>query len=381
MADENLKDRFTETTEDPMIFPGLAGGVFEKTITFLDRMEQIPYPLFFLTLGLVSFLLRPGASALLLFTFFVFDWLILVFLPLAGVSFGPSKPQTLLLFVLRVPFALLPAPWWWILQMVGTLLVLYAFGLEPTRIKLRHHHLDLNEGEANSRLRIFHFGDLHLERTTRREEQVVRWIDEYRPDLILYSGDVFSYSNVHDPVSHRQVINLFENINVPLGAFAVLGSPPVDVPDVIVPLYEALPIRLLRDENVQIQFEGRNINLVGLTCSHNPQKDGLHLNRLSSVEDVDLTILLYHSPDLAPSAAEVGIDLQFSGHTHGGQVRLPFFGAIFTSSLYGKRFESGRYKVDELTLYVTRGIGLEGRGAPRVRFLCPPECSLWEVNF
>jgi predicted MPP superfamily phosphohydrolase len=72
--------------------------------------------------------------------------------------------------------------------------------------------------------------------------------------------------------------------------------------------------------------------------------------------------------------------LQLSGHTHGGQVRLPLFGALYAGSLYGKRFESGRRQVGEMTLYVTRGLGLEGKGAPRVRFLCPPEMILWEIG-
>ena len=92
------------------------------------------------------------------------------------------------------------------------------------------------------------------------------------------------------------------------------------------------------------------------------------------------TILLYHSPDLAPQAAGLDIDLQLSGHTHGGQVRLPGLGAIVTGSLYGRRFQSGKYSLGNMTLYITRGIGLEGAGAPRVRFLCPPEITVWEIS-
>ena len=93
-----------------------------------------------------------------------------------------------------------------------------------------------------------------------------------------------------------------------------------------------------------------------------------------------MNILLYHTPDLAPEASRLGIDLQLSGHTHGGQVRLPFYGALVTGSLYGKRFEAGRYQLERMVLYVSRGLGLEGAGAPRVRFLCPPEMILWEIS-
>ena len=100
----------------------------------------------------------------------------------------------------------------------------------------------------------------------------------------------------------------------------------------------------------------------------------------AETEDRRFAILLYHTPDLAPEAAEAGVDLLLCGHTHGGQVRLPLYGAVVTSSLYGKAFEIGRRQIGGLTLYVTRGLGMEGSGAPRVRFLCPPEVVLWEIG-
>ena len=76
----------------------------------------------------------------------------------------------------------------------------------------------------------------------------------------------------------------------------------------------------------------------------------------------------------------VHIDLMLSGHTHGGQVRLPFFGAIFTGSLYGRKLQSGLYRLYQTSLYISRGIGLEGMGAPRVRFLCKPEVVEWVIQ-
>jgi hypothetical protein len=122
----------------------------------------------------------------------------------------------------------------------------------------------------------------------------------------------------------------------------------------------------------------RTLELIGIGCTHRPFEDRRPLERLLSTER--FTVLLYHSPDLAPDAAELGVDLMLSGHTHGGQIRLPGFGALVTSSLYGKAFEMGRYQQDGLTLYVTRGLGMEGSGAPRFRLLCPPEVVLWEID-
>ncbi|MEJ2705392.1 MAG: hypothetical protein P8Z79_23375, partial [Sedimentisphaerales bacterium] len=73
------------------------------------------------------------------------------------------------------------------------------------------------------------------------------------------------------------------------------------------------------------------------------------------------------------------VDLYLAGHTHGGQVALPFYGALVTLSEYGKEYESGKYQVGTTTLYVNRGIGMEGGPVPRVRFWARPEITVFEV--
>jgi predicted MPP superfamily phosphohydrolase len=62
------------------------------------------------------------------------------------------------------------------------------------------------------------------------------------------------------------------------------------------------------------------------------------------------------------------------------QKLLPLYGALYAASIYGKRFEMGARQVGGMKLYVSRGIGMEGKGAPRVRFLCPPEVTLFEIS-
>ena len=84
-------------------------------------------------------------------------------------------------------------------------------------------------------------------------------------------------------------------------------------------------------------------------------------------------MLLYHTPDLILEATERGVDLVLSGHTHGGQVRLPGLGAVVTFSSFGRRYAAGLFNEAGTRMVVSRGIGLEGGAAPRVRFLCRPE--------
>jgi predicted MPP superfamily phosphohydrolase len=366
--------------------PGTITHPFDALVRFADLIENLPAPIFgalLFTLALIpTFADLPRALGVWLF--FLIDWLLIAALPRAGKSFGPAKPPTLALALLRAPFAALPLPLAALAQLIGSALVVYAFWIEPHRVHVTRQVLQSAKLKRGApALRILHLSDLHIERVTARERQLVALARDLAPDVIVFSGDFLNLSNVHDPVAWENVRAILRELRAPLGVYAVTGSPPVDKPQVIPQLRAGLDhIRWLRDERVTLAHTDQRIALVGITCTHNPAIDGASLDETLRVhgDPDDFTILLYHTPDLAPVAAAQGVDLQLSGHTHGGQVRLPFFGALFTSSLYGKKFEAGRYQVGALTLYVSRGIGLEGKGAPRARFLCPPEMILWEIG-
>lgn len=95
-----------------------------------------------------------------------------------------------------------------------------------------------------------------------------------------------------------------------------------------------------------------------------------------------ITLCLHHTPDGVDGIRELDpgqrVDLFLCGHTHGGQVCLPFWGAVITLSKYHKKFESGLREYRGVPVYVNRGVGLEG-GAPRVRFLCRPEVAVIDL--
>ena len=316
----------------------------------------------------------------MLFGFFLLDWLLIALLPRMGKSYGPAKPPVLTLAILRMIFGFLPLPLGWLFQGTGTLLVIVSFWIEPHRLKVTHQTLETDKLPENVHLRILHLGDLHIERITKREKELQRQIDILRPDLILFSGDILNLSYRNDPTAMEQARQVIRQWKAPLGVYLVSGSPAVDLAENLPRQLNGLPVRWLQKDKVSIPLETGAVDLVGITCTHRPFIDGPHLLELVPHPPENFTILLYHTPDLAPIAARAGIDLQLSGHTHGGQVRIPGFGALVTGSLYGKRFEAGRILVDRLTLYVTRGIGMEGAGAPRLRLFCPPEIILWDIK-
>jgi uncharacterized protein len=365
-------------------FPGTTGNPFDLFLHAFGNLERIPVFVFLLLFALLAFL--GGKFDLLysgfLFLFILSDWLLIAFLPVSRRSFGPVKPVVLALALLRTVFFLLPNGWNLALEFIGTLLVIYGFYIETFRLEIHSETFSTTKLAVGQHLRVVHLGDLHVERTTRREKAVLRALTDLSPDLILFSGDILNLSYLEDAQAQADARAFLSALSAPLGVYGVAGSPAVDLPELFPRLVENTPLRWLDGEAAKVNVGDRKLTIYGLSCSHNPDVDSQALEKMlhgSPMEQGSFNILLYHSPDLAPGASHYGFDLQLSGHTHGGQVRLPLYGALYTGSLYKKAFEAGRYLVNGMTLYVTRGLGMEGAIAPRVRVLCRPELIVWDI--
>ena len=125
----------------------------------------------------------------------------------------------------------------------------------------------------------------------------------------------------------------------------------------------------------RIEIRGRPIWVSGIAVDKEPQLATV----LSSIPQDELSIFIYHYPDEIENTAMQKVDLYCAGHTHGGQVALPFYGALVTLSKFGKKYEGGTYKVSNTWLNVNRGIGMEGGSAPRVRFCSRPEVTVIDI--
>lgn len=382
--------------------PGTEASPFHQFMVLLNRLERLPWAFLGLwafalgiTVGLAwweaSKSLWIGAGATGIFLVFAGgDALMLILLPRLGYSFGPPRPPFVAFTLFRLflslgPLSLRPLSWAIGLGLVGHLAftgnLLNALYREPFRLTLTELMVASPKLQGMPPLRILHLTDLHLERLTRREQQVLRWVEELDPDLIVFTGDLLNLSYVDDPQAQAQCSRFLEALRAPLGVYLVTGTPLVDPPEVVRRiLFGFTHITWLDNQVVrfgQLGHQGTQIYLLGLTCTHDPERDGEQLQALvRQIPPEALTILLYHSPDLFPEASALGIDLYLCGHTHGGQIRLPLIGALVTASVYGKRYEMGLYRQGSTTMYVSRGLGMEGLGMPRMRLMCPPELVL-----
>jgi predicted MPP superfamily phosphohydrolase len=316
------------------------------------------------------------------------DWMMLAALPRFGRSYGPPQLSWLSLAALRVALALFPAllPHNEALLIAATiqfgvsLAATYACWVEPARLGVTHIALRSSRLNGCPPLRLLHISDLHVERITAREQRLLSLAKQLTPDVIVVTGDYLNISYTYDATAQRHARELLTQLKAPGGVYAIIGSPPVDSPELVAQLLEGLNVTWLRDEISTLIWRGCRIQIAGVECSFDIASDERKLLALLEGRTTDLfTLLLYHTPDVMPAAVRAGVDLYLAGHTHGGQLRLPFFGALVTASIHGKRYEMGRYEEGDTTLYVTRGVGMEGYGAPRARFLCPPEIVLFTL--
>ncbi len=242
--------------------------------------------------------------------------------------------------------------------------------------------LNFSTDKLNSKFSFIHLSDIHIERYGLREKKIIQYINENPPDFIFLTGDYLNLSNVNDEKSHEDLKKFISLLKSKYGVFASMGSPPVDNREQIEKILESAGVIVLRDQYSILEFpNGEKINILGVDCDHRQKIDFKVAEKLiQKMNLTNLTILLFHSPEIMPEIKNYSIDIYLCGHTHGGQIRVPFYGAIFTSSVTGKKYEMGSYVENKTHLYVTRGVGLEGKIAPRMRLFCKPEIVFWEVN-
>lgn len=192
-------------------------------------------------------------------------------------------------------------------------------------------------------------------------------VQAFQPDLIVLVGDLFERSS--DPA---ELVPVMQRLSAPLGVYAVRGNHDTLRPgrrDVTGEILAGAGIRLITNEWVKLT---ENLVLAGiddLTSSRRRPGEGeANLDRALINRPEDPTILLSHTPWMTGRAAEAGVDMMLSGHTHNGQI-WPFNYLVRTRY----PFISGRYDIDGMTLIVSRGTGTWG---PRMRLWATGEISL-----
>ena len=256
----------------------------------------------------------------------------------------------------------------------------YMMEVEPERMQVRQ--LTLRSPEVSQPLRILHFSDVQSDRVGVYEERVFETIRQLDPDLIVYTGDwvqPIPPATVESEI--EAMLKLIRSLNPRLGFYATYGD--TDAAWYEVPAEAMKPLHMFGVRPVLIEWEGGVLALKGLGLfeSRYPEVAQAGIDAwFSEVPDGAFSLLIGHSPDYVQAAGRHPIDLCLAGHTHGGQVRLPWIGPLLTDSLLPKRMSRGLHFWEATRIHVSSGLGTTHYGGlPALRFLCPPEMTVIQI--
>ena len=281
-----------------------------------------------------------------------------------------------LLFLLIVPLALLVARLFSITTdhaLLGALGLAVVAAIRSLGQRPRVQERDIPiEGlpPAFDGFRIAQISDLHCGPFA-SGPRVAGWIaavNRLQPDLIAVTGDLIASGDAFVPV----VASALGQLRAPHGVFACMGNHDYFADgDGLAQALAAEGLAVLRNRGVEVPRGGARLFVAGVDDTWTGRHD---IDRALAARPPGVpTVLLAHDPALFPDAAARGVELTLSGHTHGGQLGLPFFARRVNLARIITRFTSGFYRLGNAALYVNRGLGTTG---PPVRLGVSPELGL-----
>jgi len=246
----------------------------------------------------------------------------------------------------------------------------YVSDVEPYWIRITHKSIPVKGlQDALDGFRIVQISDIHLYPFTKIElvRRAVAMANALKPDLIVLTGD-YILTKVEAIFELSPVLG---RLNARFGVYAVLGNHDLwRGPEIITEAMEKSGLQVLVNKGVMLGAARNSIYLAGLddAWSGHPELS----TAMAQIPPNVPAVLLMHEPDTADTLSkDQRVKLQLSGHSHGGQVRLPLIGALHLPR-YGKKYDCGLYSVNGMWLYTSTGLGVIG---PPVRFNCRPEIA------
>jgi uncharacterized protein len=258
--------------------------------------------------------------------------------------------------------------------MIGWVTIFYGSFIEPRTLVVREQVIDLIEDTETS-FTVAVVADLHVG-PYKGEAWVQKVVDrtmQLHADIIVIPGD-FIFSKAIE----ADMLEPLGELSAPLGVVAVTGNH--DYTDnsqqYVVETLVRLGITVLENESIEISVDDQDIVLAGISdlwFAGQPQET------MQGLTEEQLVILLSHNPDAVLYSSVNLADLVIAGHTHGGQIRLPWIGSIARlPTKLGNDYDKGLFDYEDQQLFISAGVSETG---PRARLFNPPEINLLTINF
>lgn len=262
----------------------------------------------------------------------------------------------------------------------------YGSVLYSNFLTVTHHKIDT--GKLEKPFKLLHFTDFHSSQELQEKvlKDFIKTVQSIKPDFVCYTGDSIS----HDKRYIEPLNNIFSKPTAKYAKFACLGNHDFEDKNkgrTIIREVGSAGYEYLINNSEKYEFNGQTIHFFGLDDLWNGKQD--FKKTFNNLNKEQLNILLTHNPSNIEEISRYNPDIVLAGHTHGGQIYLPYILNGIYKKLYDPRFIRGLYKVGNSTLYVNRGIGstlttmrLLGRRytIPAIRLFAQPEIAIFEIK-
>ncbi len=264
--------------------------------------------------------------------------------------------------------------------LILALVAVYSFYIEPAQLIVHEEDLKIPNWSAKlDGFKIVAVSDIHGGAkfiTEGKISEIVRLANEQNPDLIVLLGDYVSQKSGKNSDLKMPSATIAENLKglrAKYGVYGVIGNHDWWYDEAKVRAdFEAAGIKILENETAAIEVDGETVNLWGI--EDNWKNRRVPTGAFDKIPVKENILALTHNPDSLLKAPNQ-IALMLSGHTHGGQFKFPFYGAL--ALVNDKRFMEGFCTVDGKHVFVTTGVGTSG---PAVRFRVPPEIAVLKLH-
>jgi uncharacterized protein len=255
-------------------------------------------------------------------------------------------------------------------------LYIYTSSIEPVWLKVRKYNILTDK--INNQITIIHISDIQSGRLGRYEEKVFKLISNLNPDIVINTGDLIQpFNQAEYKKEFKKISSLFKQLTLKCNVYNVSGN--IDSRVELLQFDKNSGVKTLENMAESIKIKDTYISLLGLSWpaslhgNNNLIKDWAYNNN-------NFRIIFGHSPDYILTAKDYPIELALAGHTHGGQICMPFYGPLFTFSKVPASWAVGYRKVNDINFNVSSGVGAEhGAGIRSIRLFCRPEITVFTL--
>lgn len=264
-----------------------------------------------------------------------------------------------------------------IIILIITIIVVYSRYIATTGLITKEIKLDnQNINSDFDGLKIVHFSDLHYKRiiTKKRIDKIITEINIINPDIIIFTGDLIDNGSVINKTDIKYLKETLNKLNSKYGKYAVLGNHDYSTDiETIREIYNSSNFKLLENEHDIIYSKNNQKLYIGGISTGEFNEDTI--NNLTIEENI-YKIMLLHEPDFIDNINTLNIDLALSGHSHNGQINIPYVKKLFLPKGAQKYYEE-HYTVNNTNLYISNGIGVS---RVNFRLFNTPSINFYRLN-